>query len=878
MNTQKFRVEKKNYLKIALPTILSILLFSLVIFTFLFPSMQQHMMDSKKEMLKEMVNMAIHELERLNFQVIRGECSIQDAQEKAKEFLRRIRYGADRKDYFWINDTSGRMVMHPYRLDLEGKNVIDLTDPNGKHLVREFIKVVESKGEGFVDYMWQWKDDPYRLEPKLSFVKRFEPWNWIIGTGIYVDDVMAEISSMSRKLFFICVGVLAIVTVLLAFVIVEGISFEKKRLEALNSLHESQERFRRLAEDAPFAISIMKGDGTFEYVNQRFTEIFGYTLEDVPDKETWFQKAYPDPGYREEVRNAWKKDKASHPMQNQIKERIFQVTCKDGTRKLIRFRYVALQNDRHLLTYEDVTEMIRAEEKLKESEARYKELYEKAQRAQQLYKSLLESSVDAVVIYDLEGRVVYLNPAFEKIFGWRLEELKGKRIPFVPESEQVATHAKISEIIEKGFPCQEFETKRMTKDGRVLDVSISASLYKDHTGKPAGMLVQLRDITERKRLQTQLQQAQKMEAIGTLAGGIAHDFNNLLMGIQGTISVMLLEIDPQHPWYKKLQVIEEQIQSGAKLTGQLLGYARRGKYEVKPIDVNEVVRETAETFGRTKKEIEIHLDLAPDLLPVEGDRAQLEQVLFNLYINAWQAMTSGGDLYIATRNISHEELGGRVYKPKRGNYVMISVRDTGVGMDKEIQERIFEPFFTTKEMGHGTGLGLASAYGIVKGHGGYIDVESEKGKGSTFKIYLPASKRSLDHSPIASSIIRKGKGTVLLVDDEEHIVKVGKDLLSALGYEVMVARSGEEALEIYRKNSDKIDVVLLDMVMPRMGGREVFERLRRLNPQVKVLLSSGYSLEGEAQEIMNQGCDGFIQKPYRAKDLMKALEKVLERS
>ncbi len=822
-----------------------------------------------------MVNLAIHELNRYQSRVRSGDLPLKEAQKESLEFLRRLRYGPEMKDYFWVNDLEGNMVMHPYRLDLEGKNIIDLQDVNGKYLVREFIKVIQSQGEGFVDYMWQWKDDPYKIVPKLSYVKKFEPWNWVIGTGIYIEDVNEQISSLMRKLTYMSLGILVIAGGLLVFVIRAAISFDSKRVEALRSLSESQERFRRLAEDAPFGISIMRGNGKFEYFNSRFTEIFGYTLEDLPDKDTWFLKAYPDSEYREKVKKAWARDRRAQEAQREIRERIFKVRCKDGQDKMISFRYVMLGADRHLLTYEDVTEKLEAEERLKKSEAKFRELYERATRAEHLYRSLLESSADAVVIYDLEGRVVYLSPAFEEIFGWSFEELKGKRVPFLPESEREMTMKLIREILEEGRTFHGFETKRLTKDGRVLDVSISASRYLDSKGKVAGMFVQIRDISERKRLQVQLQQAQKMEAIGTLAGGIAHDFNNLLMGIQGNISMMLIETDPQHPWYKRLRAIEDQIQSGAKLTGQLLGYARKGKYEVKPIDFNEVVRETAETFGRTKKEIEIHMDLAQDLLPIEGDRSQLEQVLFNLYVNAWQAMPSGGELFIATRNITHEDMGGRLYKPKKGSYVLLTVRDTGVGMDKEIQDRIFEPFFTTKEMGHGTGLGLASAYGIVKGHGGYIDVESEKGKGSTFKIYLPASKRPLEKKSMVSSVLKGGKGTVLLVDDEDHIIQIGKDLLTAMGYEVFVASSGPEAIESYKQNRDKIDLVILDMIMPKVTGKEVYQRLKEIDPDVKVLLSSGYSLDGEAQEILDQGCDGFIQKPYRMKELMKAIERIL---
>ncbi|MBW1681120.1 MAG: response regulator, partial [Deltaproteobacteria bacterium] len=378
------------------------------------------------------------------------------------------------------------------------------------------------------------------------------------------------------------------------------------------------------------------------------------------------------------------------------------------------------------------------------------------------------------------------------------------------------------------------------------------------------------------RLEAQLQHAQKMEAVGTLAGGIAHDFNNLLMGIQGYTSLMLLKIDSKHPHYQKLRNIEKYVQSGAELTKQLLGFARGGKYDVKPTEINELLRLTSRMFGRTKKEIRIHEDYAPDLWAVEVDQGQIQQVLLNLLVNAWQAMPGGGDLYLKTRNVTLGATSASGFSVRPGAYVKISVQDTGIGMDENIRRRIFEPFFTTKEIGRGTGLGLASAYGIIQNHGGIIDVFSEEGTGSTFEIYLPATVKPVTAEESASQQILEGPETVLLVDDEEMVIEVGSEILKELGYEVLVARSGREALEIYARNANRIDMVVLDMIMPDMGGGQTYDRLKELDPNVKVLLSSGYSEDGEAGEILKRGCNGFIQKPFDIKSLSEKLRGILD--
>jgi CheY-like chemotaxis protein len=367
-----------------------------------------------------------------------------------------------------------------------------------------------------------------------------------------------------------------------------------------------------------------------------------------------------------------------------------------------------------------------------------------------------------------------------------------------------------------------------------------------------------------------------MEALGQLAGGIAHNFNNLLMAIQGNASLMLLETVSSHSHYARLRSIEEQVRSASKLTAQLLGYARKGRYDVKSLDLNQMVEEVSEILGKVKMGVTIHKELAEGLFAIEADDAQLKQILLDLYLNAAEAMLNSGDLIVKTTNVTHEDMKDKEYDPKPGNYVLLTITDTGVGMDKSTMGLIFDPFFTTKHMGIGTGLGLAAVYGIITGHGGYVEVESRKGHGSTFSLYFPASVEKVRKVLRTADEITRATGTVLLVDDEDIVLEVEKELLETLGYEVLTARDGKEAVEIYKKKWDNIDLVLMDMVMPKMGGGEAYDRMKEINPRVKVLLSSGYSIDREAKEILARDCDGFIQKPCTIKELSEKIRGILE--
>jgi PAS domain S-box-containing protein len=501
-------------------------------------------------------------------------------------------------------------------------------------------------------------------------------------------------------------------------------------------------------------------------------------------------------------------------------------------------------------------------------------------------ENILRSSIYmGIVATDLNFRISYYNPCAEQLLGNTAEEVIGRDIRKIhfQKNTGLCIFEKVFETIPKN-KSHTFIFEQDIKDSKRF-IHARASGIWDQEQKLVGFVVMLRDITEHKRAEEQkkdldarLRQVQKMEAIGTLAGGIAHDFNNLLMGIQGNVSLMLLDIDPSHPHFKKMKSIEKQVQDGARLTSDLLGYARKGKYEVKPIDLNEIVKQTSDIFGRTRKEITIIQELGKDLFPIKADQGQIEQVLLKLYINAVDAMPDGGKLILKTMNTTHEHMKNPIYEPRPGNYVLLRVTDTGSGIDKEIMERIFDPFYTTKDMGKGAGLGLASVYGIIKAHGGYVDVESDKGHGTSFSIYLPESEKEV-REVVAKTPAEtiKGTETVLLVDDEEVVLEVGKHLLEVMGYRVFLARDGKEAIEVYRKKQDEIDIVVLDMVMHNVGGGEAFDKMKAINPRVKVLLSSGYSIDGEAAEILKRGCKGFIQKPFMINVLAEEIRNILDK-
>ena len=631
---------------------------------------------------------------------------------------------------------------------------------------------------------------------------------------------------------------------------------------ALDALEKSEEKYRRLSNLLPQVVFETDKKGNLTFVNEMAFEFFGYRRTDFEKGLNALQMLIPED--RERALANMEKTFRGEPSGGNE----YTILTKDGRTFPVMLYSSSVMSEgkpvglRGIMV--NLTEIKRAQEALRESEEQF--------------RSLSENAPDIIYTLAFDGSFTYVNPAWKTILGYEREEVLGRDFVDFVKQEKAREYVRIFKTVRNERETfKDIDIEIVHKDGSTCLFNSSGAPNINRRGEVTGMVGLFKDITDQHKLEKQLRQSQRMEALGTLGGGIAHDFNNLLMGIQGRTSLMLMDVGPSHPYFEHLKGIEDYVKSAADLTKQLLGFARGGKYEVKPIDINEVIKTGSSMFGRTKKEIKIHWKYQKDVWTIEADQGQIEQVLMNLYVNAWQAMPSGGELYLQTENVSIDKNYVKPFEAKPGKYVKISVTDTGVGMDEATRQRIFDPFFTTKEMGRGTGLGLASAYGIIKNHGGFIDVYSEEGKGTTFNIYLPVSEKKVVEEKELDEDLLRGSETVLLVDDEEMIIETGEELLKKLGYELFVARSGKEATEIFEKNKDKIDIVILDMIMPDMSGRDTFDRLRKINPAIKVLLSSGYSINGEATEILDKGCDGFIQKPININQLSRKLREILDK-
>lgn len=630
-----------------------------------------------------------------------------------------------------------------------------------------------------------------------------------------------------------------------------------ERVLAEKELLESEIRYRNVFEHTGTATVIIEEDTTISLANSQFEKLSGYDRTEIEGKKKWTEFVVPEDLVRMKAyHDLRRKETGKAPNEYE-----FRFIDRSGSVKHI-FNQVARipKTNRSIASLLDITALKEAQEALRNSEEQY--------------RLVVDNANDAIIIAQGQ-QIKFANKRAEELTGFLRQELLNRSfISFIHPKDRPAVlerHQKrlAGEELPLRHTVQAFNSK-----GETLWVEISTILI-EWKGAPATLNF-VRDITSQKKLEEQLQHAEKMEAVGTLAGGIAHDFNNLLMAIQGNVSLGLLEAQTDSSLHNNLKSIEEYVQKGSDLTRQLLGFARKGKYDLKVLDLNKVVENQNELFGRTKKEMTIHRKYADGLWPVEADQAQIEQVLLNLYVNAWQAMPGEGTLYVETENVLLDQEYVAPYEVNPGRYVKISVTDTGTGMDEKTKERIFEPFFTTKEIGKGTGLGLASVYGIIQNHHGFITVYSEVGHGTSFHIYLPASEKQVKKEVVLPDRAAGGKETLLIVDDEEMILEVTSGMLEALGYNVKTACGGEKALEIYDNSRNEIDLVVLDMVMPDLGGGAVYDRLKQMNPSVKVLLSSGYSLNGQANEILERGCNGFIQKPFNLAELSKKLRSILD--
>jgi PAS domain S-box-containing protein len=644
-----------------------------------------------------------------------------------------------------------------------------------------------------------------------------------------------------------------------------------ERKHAEKSLRESEMRYRLLADNVRDVIWTRDMNLRLTFVSPSILEQQGYTVEEAmvrTPEETWprdslelVQKALAEE--LEIEKEEKKRFSRSRTLEVEVK-------CKDGSTIWTEAKMSFLRDQNGHPTgiigvTRDISDRKQAEESMRESEEKY--------------RTVLEANPDPVVVYDMEGKVIYFNPAFTRVFGWTLADRLGEKMDFfVPGDAWRETKMMIDKVL-AGERFSSVETIRYNHKGETIPVSVSGAIYKDKKGKPIGSVINLRDISQQKKLEAQLQQAQKMEAIGTMAGGIAHDFNNILSSVIGYTE---LALDGEKKGTFQYQNLQEVLSAGNRakdLVKQILTFSRQVDQEPRPIQVTPLVKDALKMIRASiPSTVEIEQDLQCNAL-VMGDPTQIHQILLNLCTNAAHAMEDNGGLL--TVRLFDADLDSDFISNhpglKPGQYVTLTVTDTGHGISPDVMEKIFDPFFTTKEKGKGTGLGLSVVHGIVRSHGGDIYVYSEPGKGSTFKVCLPAiEKNRFKPEERAERPIPTGTERILFIDDEPVITNLGKQTLESLGYDVVVRNSSIEALELFKEKKDHFDLVITDMTMPHMTGEKLAEQLMQIRSDIPVILCTGFSFMIDEQKALDMGIRAFISKPILKREIAEAIRKVLD--
>ena len=812
-----------------------------------------------------------------------GKIPAGDIEKMVIETLRTVRFNNGR-GYFFATELKGIERLFTDKPELENRNLIDMQDTNGQYVIRDMISLVRAEREGYYLYHWTKPKATGKGHPKIAFIKHFEPFDWFIGTGEYIEDVendiKTEVIDHIEQIKFGVDGYVFVGTF-------EGVSLAKPA-KYKNMWDVSDEKGVKIVQE--LIAKARSGGGFVKYVMPKLEGLSSAPKLSYADKIDDWQWYIGAGIYVDEINTVLARKREE--LKKQIRQdlffivltllgvvaltliiaRLFTQRLRHSLKSFTRFFETAstevLKIDKSNVAFSEFDDLANSANRMiderKKADQALKESLEWNQ-------TILRSIQSGILVIDAEAHtVVDVNPEAVEMIGLPREAIIGHAChTFICASQESQCP-----ILDLGQDIDREERVLIKPDG--TQIPILETVTRANMVNRPYLIESFLDLSKQKKLESQLQQSQKFEAIGTLAGGIAHDFNNLLMGIQGRASLMSMNLESHHPCLEHIKVIMDCTRSAAELTQQLLGFARGGKYEVHPIDINDLVLSSSSMFGRTKKEIRIHTKLHDPPPITAADRTQIEQVLLNLYVNAWQAMPDGGELYLETLIVDLDETHCKPHNAKPGSFVKISVTDTGIGMDESTRQRAFDPFFTTKVKERGTGLGLASTYGIVNNHSGIISIDSEVGQGTTVNVYLPTSDQRAHREIHLNEDLALGSETILLVDDEEIIINVTRPMLEKLGYNVFVAERGEQAVDLVHEKADKIDLIVLDMIMPGMDGGKTFERIREIQPKIPVILSSGYSLNDKANEIIQRGCNGFIQKPFNVYELSRKLRKVLD--
>ncbi len=633
---------------------------------------------------------------------------------------------------------------------------------------------------------------------------------------------------------------------------------ELKQTQA--ALRQNTEMFRAIVEGDPDAVFVHT-DGLFAYLNRRALGLFGAESQGKLLGKPIMDRMHPSlrKTVKERIRLS-NIDRQPVPAAEEIFLRM------DGSTVDVEVSAVPIifqGRDGFLVFAHDIT------------------IRKQADQERLLLTTAIEQSAESIMITDTEGSILYINTAFEQINGYSRQEAIGKRARILIERNEkdTAVYEDLRMTLDRGEVWRGRLTNKK-KDKTLYEAEVTISPVKDKSGRIINYVGVSRDVTNEALLQKQFIQAQKMEAVGTLAGGIAHDFNNLLQVVLGYSELMLRRKSEKENDYSDLQKIFQAGKRGTELVKSLLMFSRKLEPKYRPINLNQEIIQVQGLLSRTiPKTIKIDLRLSGDLEPIQADQSQIGQILMNLGVNARDAMPDGGALTIETANVElGQEYCNAHLEAKPGRYVLLTVSDTGHGIDRETLSHIFEPFFTTKGVGKGTGLGLATVYGIVKEHDGLIICYSEPGQGTTFKIYFHAIQTDENVETLESETdIPHGTETILLVDDDEVVRDLAATVLDNFGYQVITAGNGKEALDIYMRQRGKIALVILDLIMPEMDGRQCLNELLRIDPKTKVIIASGHSVNGKVEEIFLSRAKAFVEKPYDIRNLLKNVRDVLDK-
>ncbi|NOR45027.1 MAG: response regulator [Candidatus Delongbacteria bacterium] len=521
--------------------------------------------------------------------------------------------------------------------------------------------------------------------------------------------------------------------------------------------------------------------------------------------------------------------------------------------------------------------------KLVHDQERRRAIEKSLRESRRLYRAIIKDITSIICRFDAEGKILFFNRTAVNLFREEKRQLKNS---IIYDLFFKGDGVKIRKIVAKlcvEDPITNFEQSVKIPGNEVWYYWTVRAIFNSKSEIDEYQIIGT-DINEYKKsearerlFQEKMQHSEKMEALGNLAAGIAHDFNNILMGIQGNISILKLKLSEDESSNQKLGKIENYIETASNLAKQMLGIAKGGRYDIVSLNINEVISSVLKFFGRTNKDIVVTEDLCKDLLSIEADKTQMNQVILNIMINASQAIVSKGEISVETSNVILNADFVEPYNLPSGEYVKISIKDNGIGMDKETQKKVFDPFFTTKHREKGTGLGLSSVFGIVKNHDGIITLYSVKGKGTIFDIYFPVTNKDLSKDEFdPQELVYGDEQKILIIDDEKMVLETTSEVLKSLHYSPILAMSGMDGLEIFKKEYENISLVILDMIMPKMDGEEIFRELKKIDPKVKVLISSGYSITSKIKNIFDNGGKGFIQKPFNITNLSVKINKILE--